>query len=89
MDIILKCILEKLDLYSTKGILISASGGEKVLKPKLLMLSLNLVARPIAVSTVQFNGYFGCIHEGVYKYGRMLYPPLKHYIKRCKNDMEL
>ena len=40
VDIILKCILEKLDLYSTKGILISASGGEKVLKSKLLMLSL-------------------------------------------------
>ncbi|KAL5503184.1 hypothetical protein EMCRGX_G010092 [Ephydatia muelleri] len=48
MDIILKPILEKLELYNKKGILITGSGWEKVIKPKLLMCVFDLVARPIA-----------------------------------------
>ena len=44
MDIILKPSLEMLELYSIKGILISARVGEKVLKPKLLMCVFDLVA---------------------------------------------
>lgn len=91
MDILLKPILEKLEVYYTKGIIINTCAGEKILKAKLLLCVFDLVARPLAVNTVQFNGYFGCLyclHEGVYKFRRLLYPPLDHYLKRCKDDME-
>ena len=91
MEMILDPVLEKLDVYGKKGIAISTDGGDKIIKVKLILCVFDLVARPLATNTVQFNGYFGCLyclHEGVYKLKRMLYPPLQHYMKRCKEDIE-
>ena len=91
MEMILDPVLEKLDVYGKKSIAISTDGGDKIIKVKLILCVFDLVARPLATNTVQFNGYFGCLyclHEGVYKLKRMLYPPLQHYMKRCKEDIE-
>ena len=91
LEMILQPVLEKLKVYGTKGITISTNGIDKVIKVKLILCVFDLVARPLATNTLQFNGYFGCLYcldEGVYELKRMLYPPLQDYIKRCKEDME-
>ena len=91
IDIILKPVLENIAMLSKTGVMVSASGTNRLIHPKLLIAVFDLPAKAAATNTKQFNGEYGCFYctdKGVIYEGTRIYPPEDTHTLRTPQEMK-
>ena len=83
-------MLDKVHHLYQEGLAISTPSGPRVLKARLLCAIFDLLAKAMALNSLQYNGKYGCAncldHEK--RVGRRkLYPPNAPHTPRCESDM--